>query len=176
MELNQYISRDSLSKLDFDLQFAVFNSLTPSNKHRIFKEKIDKLYQLYNFSSIELTILEDLYNMDYETFYNNNNQESISNFEDSVKQKLGWDDFKFFVNLSTWMMYYELENLIEGDAWWNNGGSSDDILWNCICRSNFACTFGLNSCVEGKSDCIRKKGCGLFGNLECTGRCSNVDP
>lgn len=95
MEEYQNISRDSLVQLDKQLQFAVFRSLTPENKKRIFNEKIDLL-----LATEDLTIEEEQHLILLRNYYDEEIYEReegvthafLENWESYARLDLNWDD------------------------------------------------------------------------------------
>ena len=92
---NQSISRDSLVKLERGLQFAVFRSLTPANKKRIYNEKIDLILATTDLTSAEREHLQAAKDYDDLSMYEADDNEPIpflEEWEATAKTALGWTD------------------------------------------------------------------------------------
>jgi hypothetical protein len=170
MSSHQNISRNDLVKFGIDTQFAVFNSLSPENRIRIFKEKIEALIIDDSISNADKNHLKLLNNYlssitDFQDF-NPDVDSFVSNWKSYASNNLSWTGLEFYVYVETWLLKDELITMgakINLEVYAGGGA--------CKCTSRFACSFGMSSCASG--GCARTDtGCGMLGNSPCTGTCS----
>lgn len=168
MSGNQGISRDSLAKMGLDTQIAVFRSLSPTNKLRIFKEKIDLLLNDQSISETDKDHLTLLKNYVTEAVYDDSadvNPDSVLvNWQLDVYNVLAWDSLKMYTYVETWLtepeirVFYNLEHTY--------------VKNDCVYNSRFACNLGFSSCNEGGCD-TTNDGCGIVGSNPCKGTCAH---
>lgn len=166
--INQSISREDLAQLGVDTQFAVFNSLSPSNKARIFHEKIALLLADEDITQADKNHLEQLNDNITEELYSNGNGEEnpyIISWKNKAINNLHWDEQKLIMFVGTWLSPDEFAHY---DPLSNESGAPPKS--NCKCNSRFACGFGLYSCKTG-SCAETVTGCGIAGSMPCKGTC-----
>lgn len=167
MSYNQSISRDSLAKLGLDTQIAVFRSLLPVNKLRIFKEKVDLLMTDDSLSTDDKNHLKALKNYATEAIYDDAADESpdpyLVSWQGTAYNTLGWDSLKMYYLVETWLTLKELRGYYNLEIYYSTN--------SCVCNSRFACNLGFSDCNEGNCS-VTKDGCGLFGGNPCKGTCA----
>lgn len=164
LDASQSIKRDSLVKLERGLQFAVFRSLSPENKKRIFNEKIDILLSTLDLKESERTHLLALKNYFEPNIYGNNEETPfLQQWELKAKNTLGWTDNMIQGMVGTWATPQELVTM----AGFHNMESA---VGACTCSYNAGCAW-FGDCKGG---CIETwDGCGITGWSKCTGDCPN---
>lgn len=170
LNTNQSISRDSLAKLPYEFQFAVFESLTPENKHRIFKEKVDYIISHNTLSTQEIAALQELKDLDPGTVYNHSEEEPlavITQWEQKVKTNLGWTDQIIFEHVGTWLTTAEMQTMAAVYSPAEAGNS-------CTCASNWACIWSGSNCNYRAGCNVTQTGCGIIGGAKCRGNCGNA--
>lgn len=169
LNVNQSISRENLAKLDYEYQFAVFESLTPENKHRIFKEKVDYILSHKSFNSQETAALNQLKELTPSIIYGNGGEpaEVIKQWKQDAKINLGWSDQYIFENVGTWLTAEELQ-IMAGVY------TSSNAKGSCTCQSDWACLWSGSGC-NYKAGCnVTETGCGILGGAKCKGNCGNA--
>lgn len=169
LNTNQNISRDSLAKLPYEYQFAVFESLTPENKHRIFKEKVDYVIKHNTLNAKEIAALEELKALNPVIVYNHPEEEPvavIAQWEQKVKINLGWTDQIIFEHVGTWLTTAEMQTMAASYDMSNAKGA-------CNCTSMWACIWSGSGCNHNNGCKKTQSGCGIIGNSKCDGTCGN---
>lgn len=161
---NQSIGRDSLVKLERGLQFAVFRSLTPQNKKRIYNEKIDLLLATLTLNDNERTHLIALKNFNDLSMYESDDEETpfLTQWELTAKNTLGWTDNMIQGMVGTWATPQEL---IAMAGQYDKKEKDED----CTCNYDISCA-AIGDCKGGTCD-KTQGGCGLVGKMPCTGNC-----
>jgi hypothetical protein len=168
MSGNQGISRDSLAKMGLDTQIAVFRSLSPTNKLRIFKEKIDLLLNDQSISETDKDHLTLLKNYVTEAVYDDSadvNPDSVLvNWQLDAYNVLAWDSLKMYTYVETWLTEPEIRGFYNLEHTY--------VKNDCVCNSRFACNLGFSSCNEGGC-ATTNDGCGIVGSNPCKGTCAH---
>ena len=166
---NQSISRDSLAKLPYEYQFAVFESLSAQNKHRIFKEKIDHVLSLKNLDNREVAALERLKALDPNEIYNLDQEEPADilwEWEQYVRKELAWSDQTIFEKVGTWLTTEEMQVMA-------SVYSPSEAAGTCTCQSDWSCIWSGSSCNYNAGCNVTQSGCGILGGAKCKGNCGS---
>lgn len=181
---NQNISRYDLAHIeDLEYQMAIFRSLTPENKVRIFNEKVIAEQNNPNLSTGEKVILNQLIaylQPEHYTTLNSAFQNYAQTQESILRSTYGWDDAKVFVFTNSWMLESEINYLIAnkpgtggGTGGGGTGGTGGGNNY-CNCYYSYYCFVKQGfqgSCVDGGCKTPPKAGCGIWGTSNCTGKC-----
>ncbi len=163
MESNQEITRVELVKHSLDTQMAIFRSLSPLNKKRIYNEKIEVVLNTdTTLTQADILHLQKLKNYSSASLYLNKNstdESFLNNWEHYALDTLKWSQKQLEIYAYTWMTMDELNSISK------NSGTKD-----CTCRSTyFGC--GIGQVCDTDVDCNVKKGCGFLGDSNCAGLC-----
>lgn len=166
LEANQEITRDDLVKLERSFQFAVFRSLTPANKKRIFNEKIDLLLTTVNLTTAEKEHLELLKNYNDLSMYESDGAEIpfLVQWEATARTVLGWSDNVIQGMVGTWATPQELITMAGQAINLQVAGKGD-----CTCLYDMGCA-GFGDCKSGSCK-TSSGGCGIIGTANCKGNC-----
>lgn len=160
---NQFITRDSLVKLERGLQFAVFRSLTPENKKRIYNEKIDLLLKTLSLSESEKRHLQSLKDYFETDMYDYGTEPPfLVTWKAKANNTLGWTDNMIQGMVGTWATPEELITMAGIGVLTKKGN-------DCTCNYDISCA-GLGDCRG--PDCSKTQGgCGITGTANCEGNC-----
>ena len=166
---NQTISRDSLIRLEKDIQFAVWRSMTTENKKRIFDEKIEKVMADEPLTTLESDFLLTIRNYYQVDMYENPDTTLFNSWEQYAIDTLGWTMNRITAYVGMWATLEEINRELEPGQLPN--GSTDP---DCHCRYDIACSWAYGGCVDTKT-CQIKRGCGLLGTSDCKGLCDEYN-
>lgn len=164
------ISRDELVKLDFEKQAPLWRSLAPSEKLRVFQEKLDKVILEEKLSSKEITFINQIKAELKPSIYDEN-----SNFDESIYIKrcietLNWSFERVgfvFGNIMTEKELKEAMSLIKNSNQLKLKPQKETL--SCHCKyTSWSCLYG-DQCEGGCAG--TSWGCGWFWAENCSGRC-----
>lgn len=168
---HQSISRDELATMGLDTQFAVYNSLSPSNKARIAREKLSLLLGSDSFTNEEKQHLQLAYDFINTEIYEEDapNIDSFVNYwEDFAFNALNYDSAKVYWVSHTWLIPNDIPGIpdfaIDDPVFEGGNGGTCNCEWGYICAKAFL------PCTKGACTAT-KWGCGWFFRSPCTGRC-----
>lgn len=176
----QNMSREELCRYEIDTATAIFISLTPANKARIWHEKLDLLLDNEQLDPNAIQYITNLKSQINSNSYINPMTEQekdvfVANMN-SMKDALGWSDSLMAYYFM--MPYYgELESpkVLSAFAFATPGGvEATDNKCTCSRSANY-CT---GYCRDFENCDKKSWGCGHFGLMGCDGKCVRrlVDP
>jgi len=151
-----------LVKLDRGLQFAVFRSLSPQNKKRIYNEKIDLLLRTLSLSEDEQAHLKVLRDYFEEDMYEYGTEPPfLVAWMAKARNTLHWTDNMIQGMAGTWATPEELVATAGISVLSKKG---DD----CTCKYDIGCA-AFGDCRGGCKE--TQGGCGIASTANCTGNC-----
>lgn len=159
--INDYTIAD-MQTYTFETQRLIFSELTPENKARLVKERIDYAKQKAT-QNATITILNHLKSMISSSNYAENPDEmQISAIETYIEQNL------------VPLLGYETTRMLV-TSWGNQGpqyiGGSGGLGPNdCSCSKTSDWCSGIGKCSD--AICEKGNGCGTFFQYKCNGECS----
>ena len=168
-------------KLPIDRQLAVYRGLSGEKIIAIWQSKLQKVLQDPFLSTEEKEAYSEAVNYlkpeHFETDYGKKALHDFSSvWKDHMIAEYGWDDEKFFWYTETWMTEAEYKQsvLALGMSTLRVSTRSEPSKGKCDCLSDHYCKFAMggSTCVTGTNKCeVTERGCGIWGNDECTGYC-----
>lgn len=192
-ELFEKSSRKQLATLPMPLLHAAYNTLSPQKKYDLWQEKLAIEFNIWGDSLQEKikcfanTISVSWYDespkcdCNYD-FLEHWESEILTNYLDTIDYVIAFCmlptiDEIYELNEQPELINYDWiqipDELLTKNVSRSDGqGGSPSSSFSCNCRVNAACTASPlgNQCV--KTNCVRKKHCGLGGFFECTGECA----
>lgn len=174
----QNISRSELVRYPLTRQYTIFNTLSFSNRIRIFSEKIYLITKGENFTAQENDHLLSLIAFMKPEYYKERYQEKVESFYNIWKIKaailFNWSEEMSEIYAETWLTKDELDFAVRKEYSTRSsanrpggeGGSPD-----CMCRYDWYCG-GISGDCSAKKQCRKVGGCGIFGTSSCKGLCS----